>query len=258
MPRREPPFLPDQYYHFYNRGNNRQAVFFERDNYLYFLRGIQKYLCGSMEILAYCLMPTHYHLLVRVKPQPRQPQTSEFSENSEVSAAASSAAVSTAMMRLGVSYTKAINKRFGRVGALFQGQFRGKPVQNYEHLLTLCVYIHANPVKDGLVDLPEDWEFSNYLDWIGLRSGTLLNREFIQEHFGSPAEYKSLVLDYLRSRSLPEDIGKYLQDLEENTPEFFKKTVCFCSSLISTNDRADPDKNGFSGISPLPSPRHRR
>ena len=217
MPRRETPFLPDQYYHFYNRGNNRQRVFFERANYLYFLRGIQKYLCGGMDVLAYCLMPTHYHLLVRVKPlpqQPRQPQTSEFLENSEVLAAASSAAVSHAMMRLGVSYTKAINKRFARVGALFQGQFHGKPIQKYAHLLNLCVYIHANPVKDGLVALPEDWEYSNYLDWIGLRSGTLVNREFIQEYFGTPAEYKSLVLDYVRTRSLPEDIGRYLQNLE--------------------------------------------
>ena len=78
MPRRETPFLPDQYYHFYNRGNNRQAVFFERENYLYFLRGIQKYLCDSMDVLAYCFMPTHYHLLVRVKPQQQRP-TSEFS-----------------------------------------------------------------------------------------------------------------------------------------------------------------------------------
>jgi hypothetical protein len=76
MPRRESPFLPDQYYHFYNRGNNRQEVFFERDNYLYFLRGMRKYLSGSMDVLAYCLMPTHYHLLVQVNPQP-QPQTSE-------------------------------------------------------------------------------------------------------------------------------------------------------------------------------------
>ena len=109
-------------------------MFFERDNYLYFLRGIEKYLCGSMDVLADCLMPTHYHLLVRVKPPP---QISEFFKNSEVLAAASSAAVSTAMMRLGVSYTKAINKRFDRVGALFQGQFEGKPVQNYAHLLSL-------------------------------------------------------------------------------------------------------------------------
>jgi putative transposase len=214
MPRRETPFLPDQYYHFYNRGNNRQAVFFERDNYLYFLKGIKKFLCGYVDVLAYCLMPTHYHLLIPVK-QPQQPQTSEFLENSEVLAAASSAAISKGMMQLGVSYTKAINKRFARVGALFQGQFFGKPVNNYDHLLNLCVYIHANPVKDRLVSLPEDWEYSNYLEWMGLRSGTLVDREFIRDNFGSLAEYKQLVMDYLRTRNLPEDVRTYLQNLED-------------------------------------------
>jgi putative transposase len=159
MPRRAVPFLPDQYYHFYNRGNNRQAVFFERDNYLYFLRGLKKYLREYVEILVYCLMPTHYHILVRIR------QTSEVFKTSEVSGkeVLTSKAVSLAMQKFGISYTKAINKRFERVGALFQGQFQAKPVQNYNHLLSLCVYIHANPVKDGLVFLPEEWEFSGWL-----------------------------------------------------------------------------------------------
>jgi len=204
MPRREIPFLPDQYYHFYNRGNNRQAVFFERDNYLYFLKGLKKYVVPHVDILVYSLMPTHYHVLGRVK------QTSEFLKNSEVL----SAEVSRAMMRLGVSYTKAINKRFSRVGALFQGQFQGKPVQTYEHLLNLCVYIHANPVKDGLVALPEDWEYSNYLEWMNLREGTLVNREFIVENFGSPEEYKQLITNYIKTRYLPEDFRKYIQEFE--------------------------------------------
>ena len=76
MPQRTVPFLPDQYYHFYNRGNNRQGVFFQRDNYLYFLRGMKKYLRPYVDVLAYSLMPTHYHILGRVKPSRRQ--TSEF------------------------------------------------------------------------------------------------------------------------------------------------------------------------------------
>ena len=79
MPRRDTPFLPDQYYHFYNRGNNRQAVFFEPENYVYFLKGIKKYLLGFVEVIAYCLMPTHYHILVRVLP----PQTSEVLKTSD-------------------------------------------------------------------------------------------------------------------------------------------------------------------------------
>jgi putative transposase len=118
------------------------------------------------------------------------------------------------MMRLGVSYTKAINKHFVRVGALFQGQFQGKPVRNYEHLLSLCVYIHANPVKDGLVALPEDWEYSNYPEWMGRRAGTLVDRGFIRENFGTSQDYRQLVMDYLSTRSLPEDVGGYLQDFE--------------------------------------------
>ena len=105
-------------------------MFFERDNYLYFLRGVQKYLCEQVDVLAYCLMPTHYHILGRVREQ-----TSEFLKNSEVS---------KAMMRLGVSYTKAINKRFSRVGALFQGHFQGKPISTYAHLLNLCIKHYRN------------------------------------------------------------------------------------------------------------------
>ena len=207
MPRRTIPFLPDQYYHFHNRGNNRQAVFFKRDNYLYFLRGVQKYLCEQMDVLAYCLMPTHYHILGRVKQQ-----TSEVSETSEVSV---SRGVSLAMQKFGISYTKAINKRFSRVGALFQGQFQGKPVTTYAHLLNLCVYIHANPVKDGLVALPEDWEYSNYLEWMGMRNGKLVNREFIAENFGSLEEYRELVMEYVRTRYMPDEFWEYLKEMDE-------------------------------------------
>jgi putative transposase len=198
MPRRDIPFLPDQYYHFYNRGNNRQAIFFERDNYLYFLKGIKKYLRPYLDILVYSLMPTHYHIFGRVR-QTSQTQNSEFLKNSEflgdsgaLGGEEISDVISNAMMRLGVSYTKAINKRFARVGALFQGQFQGKPVRNYQHLLNLCIYIHANPVKDGLVSLPEEWEYSNYLEWLNLREGTLVNRAFIHEHFGPLKRIKSL------------------------------------------------------------------
>ena len=200
MPRRETPFVPDIYYHFYNRGNNRQAVFFESDSYRYFLGGIKKYLIPFVSIVAYCLMPTHYHILVRIK------QISEVLKTSEVSKQ-----VSLAMQKFLISYTKAINKRFSRVGALFQGQFQAKPIQNYSHLLNLCVYIHANPVKDGLVAIPEDWTYSNYLEWLGQRDGTLVDREFMQAHFGSPAEYQELVMQYVTTRYLPDDVRKYLE-----------------------------------------------
>jgi REP element-mobilizing transposase RayT len=204
MPRRDTPFVPDVYYHLYNRGNNRQSIFFEPENYLYFLGGIKKYLVPVVDIVAYCLMPTHYHVLVRVKPQ-----TSEVYKTSEVSSQ-----VSLAMQKFLISYTKAINKRFERVGSLFQGQFQAKPIKNDAHLLNLCAYIHANPVKDGLVSDPADWVYSNYLEWLGQRDGSLVDQEFIQEHFGSLAEYQELVRYFIKTRYLPEDVRKYLDVFE--------------------------------------------
>lgn len=213
MPRRQTPLVPGLYYHIYNRGNNRQSIFFQPENYLYFLRNVKRYLTPLAKITAYCLMPTHYHLLIRI--QTLRVQNSEFfAENSGTRAEQtknSEFSLSRAMMRLSVSYTKAINKRFERVGSLFQGQFQAKPVQNYHHLLNLCVYIHANPVKDGLVADPADWIYSNYLEWLGQRDGTLVDREFVQEHFGSPTEYQELVMHFVKTRYLPDDVRMYLQ-----------------------------------------------
>jgi len=196
MPRRESPFLPGHYYHLYNRGHNRQAIFFEQANYVYFLRGIKRYLSGALDIIAYCLMPTHYHLLMRVK----EPQT-------EISA-------SRAMQKIIISYTKAINHRFKRVGALFQGQFQSKRVADESYLVNLCVYIHANPVKDGLVVAPEDWDYSNYREWLGMRDGTMVDQAFIQEHFDTADQYRALMADYLATRRVPEVMRAHLQGLD--------------------------------------------
>lgn len=143
-------------------------------------------------------MPTHYHLMVQVKDLGQQ--TSE---------------VSTAMQKMSISYTKAINKRFERVGSLFQGAFQAKPITNSKHMMHLCRYIHANPVKDGLVSDPAEWPYSNYLEWINERDGKLIDRDFVQNQFPKPKEYRDFVLDYLRSRELPEDISRYLNSLED-------------------------------------------
>ncbi|WP_254175061.1 transposase [Planktothrix pseudagardhii] len=88
MPRRQVIFQAGNYYHVYNRGNNRQLIFFERDNYIYFLRQLRNHLItNGVDIIAYCLMPNHYHLLVYL-------QTDNFSE---------------LMQSFSLSYTKAIN-----------------------------------------------------------------------------------------------------------------------------------------------------
>lgn len=66
MPRRAIPFVENNYYHIYNRGSNRAQIFFDEENYLFFLKRWREYVYPYVDVIAYCLMPTHYHFLVRI------------------------------------------------------------------------------------------------------------------------------------------------------------------------------------------------
>ena len=109
------------------------------------------------------------------------------------------------------SYSKAFNKRFERSGTLFEGPYKAIEIERPAHLLHLCRYIHANPVKDGLVEEIEQWPYSNYLEWVELRPGTLVDRAFVREHFKTPESYAAFVQDYVREKKLPREIGGYLR-----------------------------------------------
>ncbi len=180
MPRRSVTFSPGCYYHLYNRGNNRQDIFFERENYLYFLQQFRHYLLGeTLQVLAYCLMPNHYHFLVCLRSQDLSKQMHAFS----------------------LSYTKAINCRYERCGSLFQGRFRAIHVNSdslserlrQRYLLHLSRYIHLNPVEAGLVQRPEEWEFSSYLEYADLRQGTLPKPDQIRQEIGTAKDYQVFV-----------------------------------------------------------------
>lgn len=192
MPQKRPVYLPGQYYHFYNRGAHRISIFKEPENYLFLLRRIKKYVIEfQLTMVAYCLMPNHYHFLTRQdgeRPAGLLPQ------------------------RAFNSYSKAYNKRNEHTGTLFEDNYKVKPVMKFSHLLHLCRYIHANPVKDGLVADPADWPYSNYLEWIGERDGKLYDPGFVRENFSSGEEYRAFVFEYLRERDLPEEIKGYLDD----------------------------------------------
>ncbi len=176
MPYRNIVFRAGEYYHLYNRGNNFQPIFFERENYLFFLRQLHEYLkADTVETVAYCLMPNHYHLLVHL-----------CTDN-----------LSSIMQPFSLSYTKAINKRYARVGSLFQGRFRAVHIDRNEYLLHLTRYIHLNPVTARLVPRPEDWEFSSYLEYIGLRNGRLPHPDIVVSQFPSQNAYRVFVEGYV-------------------------------------------------------------
>jgi REP element-mobilizing transposase RayT len=176
MPYRKTCFVPGENYHLYNRGNNFDEIFRNREDYLRFLRLVRKYLVdgGESSVLAYCLMPNHYHLLVHLL----DPH------------------LSAAMQRLGLAYTKVSNGRYGRVGRVFQSPFHAIHVGEERYLSALIAYIHRNPSDAGLVRDPRDWEFSSYRDYAGLRDGTLVDRSALD-----PLE---LVRAMDLSRSLPD------------------------------------------------------
>jgi REP element-mobilizing transposase RayT len=184
-------FLVDEIYHIYNRGNNKQRIFLEAESYRFFLERLQFYFHReSIELLAYCLMPNHYHLLVR----PRK----------EIN-------FSTVMQSFTTSFVMSMNQWYARSGHLFQGRFRPKLVDAEEYLLHLCRYIHLNPVTAGLVSLPEDWRYSDYGQWISAASSSSVPWVLLRnELFGSGAEYKKFVMDFAEAQKKETMIEKYL------------------------------------------------
>ncbi len=86
---------------------------------------------------------------------------------------------------------------YERSGTLFEGPYRAILISDEVYILHLCRYIHRNPVEAGLVERPEDWPYSNYLEWIGRRGGTLLDRDFVTARFERPEAYARFVMDYV-------------------------------------------------------------
>jgi hypothetical protein len=125
-------------------------------------------------------MPNHYHLMVLLK-----------TDN-----------LADLMQPFLLSYTKAINERYHRVGSLFQGRFKAIRVDKEEYLLQLSRYIHLNPAVAGLVKRLEGWEFSSYRDYIGLRNGTLVKPEVVLAYFQSRDEYRKFIESSVDERAI--------------------------------------------------------
>jgi len=177
MVKARPPYIPGCYYHFYNRGHDRSPIFRENENYLFVTRKIKEYSESlHLSIIAYCLMPNHYHFLVR--------QDGEFPAG-------------LLPQRVFNSYSKAYNRMYDHHGTLFESPYQVKLIQIDAHLLHLCRYIHYNPQKDSLVADLIEWPHSNYLEWIGIRNGALVDMEFIIDNFYSHKNYQAFVLEGL-------------------------------------------------------------
>lgn len=172
-------FVENEIFHVYNRGNQKQPIFFNRGNYLYFLQKVRYHLFPICDILAYCLMPNHFHFLIKTNEKTVAPVSTP-------NPLIKNTVFSKELGKLLSSYTRALQKQQGFTGSLFQQKTKAKQVSGQlpdgdDYVASCFAYILNNPVKAGLVQCPEDWEYSNYLDLIGLRSGDLCNKKLIRK-----------------------------------------------------------------------------
>ena len=205
-------------YHVYNRGVEKRDIFCERVDYIRFIHDLfefnstkrapdfnRRYQPGNnvrsptphirigekiVEILCFCLMNNHYHILVRPVVD---------------------GGLSAFMHKLGTGYTNAFNEKNERVGALFQGRYKLKHVYKDEYLRHLVCYIHLNPLKflkrmdkGGKIDFDRTWEalgryrWSSHPDYLGEDNfGSVIEKKFILDLFGSVRGYKSFVRDWI-------------------------------------------------------------
>lgn len=131
-------------YHIMLRGVNKQDIFLEEQDRYKFLKDLEdvkdKY---EFKLYAYCLMPNHVHLLIKDCKD----------------------SISSAMHSIGIRYSTYINKKYERVGHLFQNRYLSKPVENKDYLLNLIRYIHQNPMKAGISNV-DGYKWSSYREYI--------------------------------------------------------------------------------------------
>lgn len=151
----------NKYYHIYNRGNNKEKIFFEDDNYSYFLKQFAKYLSSVCEVYAYCLMPNHFHFFIKVIDK------DNFNKG---------------IKNFFISYSKSINKSYGRVGSLFQGRYKAVEISSDSYYTRIITYIHQNPVAAGLVKCLEDYKYSSYKAYLSTEP-TLVEKVVVLDWF---------------------------------------------------------------------------
>lgn len=163
------PLIQGNYYHIYNRANSRERLFHFDDNYFYFLHKYASYLANYVDTFAYCLLPNHFHLFVRLK------QTISSPDESPITA-------SNQFRKFFITYSQAINKQQNRTGSLFQKPFRRVPVENETHFHALIFYIHANCQKHNPAVDFRHYPFSSYQTYLSDKP-TLLKRDEILDMF---------------------------------------------------------------------------
>jgi putative transposase len=170
------PIEYGKFYHIYNRGINRGDIFFERDNYEYFMKLYENHIDPIAETYAWCLMKNHFHFLVRIKDE-KETRCDKMPHQY--------------FSNLFNAYTKAINKKYDRQSSLFQRSFKRKLIKEESYFKRLIIYIHNNPVNHQICENAMDYPWSSYLICLS-DNVTNLKREEVINWFNDASNFRSM------------------------------------------------------------------
>ncbi len=179
-------FRAGEIYHIYNRGNHKEQIFFDEQDYLNYIKRIKLALgkgslsnlkirpfpANTFSILCYCLMPNHFHLMVK--------------QNSDIP-------ISQLISKVSISYAMYFNKRYNKVGNIFQDAFKAKLIDSDSYLTYLSAYIHNNPEN------PQTYPYSSFPDLAGDRNGTICDKYLLSFFENNKETYKKFILSYNNS-----------------------------------------------------------
>lgn len=169
------PLEPSFYYHYYNRGNNKENLFIEAANYMHFLQLLKKYIVPIAEIYSYCLLPNHFHLVFKIKGVDELPTNIKIHQP---------------FSNLFNAYSKAFNKKYHRTGSLFQKHPKRIKISNETYLKQLIIYVHTNPNHHAIGDYLT-YKYSSYQAILSERN-TSLNREEVLTLFDDKENFRSV------------------------------------------------------------------
>jgi len=189
------PFEEGCFYHVYNRTVDKQPMFKSESNYQYFLKQYNKYMSPVADTYAYCLLPNHFHLLLRIKENDLMlTDLTSFQKLSNLSSLSiqdksAQELVSHQFRKFFQSYAMAFNKEQNRLGTLFQTPFKRTHVKEDSYFTQLIYYIHSNPQHHNLIDDFRNWKWSSY-SRILLDTPYALKKDEVINWFGNKDVYK--------------------------------------------------------------------
>ncbi|MCX6270763.1 MAG: transposase [Bacteroidetes bacterium] len=158
-------FEPGFFYHVYNRAVGNDKLFYEDADYQRFMDLLNEKLSKFAFIYAYCLLPNHYHLLIKVKDDASLRVTKDIPQQ---------------FRKLGITYVRSINKKLPRRGTLFMRPYKRKKIVSDENLYHVLFYIHLNPVNHGINPSFENYPWSSYKSIVSGKADNLVYSRVIE------------------------------------------------------------------------------